>query len=69
MEHEKLTEIIIGCAMKVHRALGRGFLESVYQKALAHELRKTGLRVECEKMIRVTYDGEIVGDFSADIVG
>ena len=40
MEHEKLTERIIGCAMTVPRALGPGFLESVYQNALAHELRK-----------------------------
>lgn len=68
MEHEKLTEMIIGCAMKVHRTLGPGFLESVYQKALAHELRKAGLKVECEKPIRVIYDGENVGDFSADML-
>ena len=68
MEHEKLTETIIGCAMKVHRTLGPGFLESVYQNALAHELRKAGLRVECEKLIRVIYDGVMVGDFSADML-
>lgn len=67
MEHEKLTETIIGCAMKVHRTLGPGFLESVYQKALAHELRKASLTVECEKPIQVTYDGVVVGDFSADM--
>ena len=68
MEHEKLTEIIIGCAMKVHRTLGPGFLESVYQKALVHELRKTELYVECEKPIQVTYDGIVVGDFAADML-
>jgi len=68
MEHEQLTETIIGCAMKVHRTLGPGFLESVYQKALAHELRKASLRVECEKPIRVHYDGVVVGDFSADML-
>jgi GxxExxY protein len=68
MEHEKLTETIIGCAMKVHRALGPGFLESVYQNALAHELRKAGLHVECEKLIRVTYDNVMVGEFSADML-
>ena len=68
MEHENLTQTIIGCAMKVHSMLGPGFLESVYQKALAHELRKAGLKVECEKAITVHYDGVVVGDFSADML-
>ncbi len=52
--------------MKVHSVLGPGFLESVYAKALAHELRKTGVSVECEKLITVKYDGVVVGEFSAD---
>ena len=39
-----MTETIIGCAMKVHRTLGPGFLESVYEKALVHELGKAGRR-------------------------
>lgn len=68
MEDQELTEKIIGCAMKVHSALGPGFLESVYQNALAYELRKAGLRVECEKRIAVHYDGVVVGDFSADML-
>jgi GxxExxY protein len=68
MEHEELTRKIIGCAMTVHRVLGGGFLESVYQKALAHELRKAGLSLECEAKIQVKYDGVIVGDFSADML-
>jgi len=67
MEDQELTEEIIGCAMKVHSTLGPGFLESVYQKALAHELGKSGLKVECEKPIAVHYDGILVGDFSADM--
>jgi GxxExxY protein len=66
MEEQELTEKIIGCAMKVHSMLGPGFLESVYAKALAHELRKAGLKVECEKLITVKYDGVVVGEFSAD---
>ena len=66
MEEQDLTKRIIGCAMKVHSVLGPGFLESVYAKALAHELRKSGLKVECEKMITVNYEGVVVGDFSAD---
>lgn len=68
MQDQQLTEKIIGCAMKVHSTLGPGFLESVYQKALAHELRKAGLQVESEKAITVHYDGAPVGDFSADML-
>jgi GxxExxY protein len=66
MEEQELTEKIIGCAMRVHSALGPGFLESVYAKALEHELRKIGVKVECEKVITVKYDGVVVGEFSAD---
>ena len=68
MQYEDLTQRIIGCAMQVHRTLGPGFLESVYQNALAHELRKAGLKIECEKKIRVIYDGIVVGDFFADML-
>jgi len=68
MEDHNLTGKIIGCAMKVHSTLGPGFLESVYQKALAHELEKAGLLVECEKLITVRYDGLVVGEFSADML-
>lgn len=68
MEHAELTEEIIGAAMTVHRALGPGFLESVYQNALTHELRKQGLHVTCEEHIQVTYDTVVVGDFIADMV-
>jgi hypothetical protein len=66
MEDEGLTRIIIGCAMSVHGALGPGFLESVYQNALAHELSKAGLEVQ--RRIQVRYDGAVVGDFFADMM-
>ncbi|MFN2316366.1 MAG: GxxExxY protein [Gemmatimonadales bacterium] len=68
MEHEELTGRILGCAMTVHRTLGPGFLESVYQRALSHELQKAGLRVESETAIVVKYDGVEVGVFSADLL-
>ena len=68
MLHETLTQKIIGCAMKVHRTLGPGFLESVYQNALLHELRKAKLHAEAEKRIQVFYDEALVGDFHADIL-
>ena len=67
-EDHALTEKVIGCAMKVHRQLGPGFLESVYRNALAFELRRAGLEVEMDKHITVKYDHVIVGDFIADLV-
>jgi GxxExxY protein len=54
--------------MKVHRTLGPGFLESVYQNALLYELRKSGLVAEPQKCIQVFYDEIMVGDFLADIL-
>ncbi len=68
MKEEELTGKIIGCAMKVHRTLGSGFLESVYQNALVHELKKTGLEVACEVPLQVEYDGVVVGEFAADML-
>jgi GxxExxY protein len=68
MQHEKLTGEIINCAMIVHRTLGPGFLESVYQNSLAHELRKAGMIVECERKLNVFYDGVEVGYFSCDMM-
>ena len=59
---------VIGLAMKVHRALGPGFLESVYQKALLYELVKAGFKVESDKPIQVRYESVIVGDFKADLI-
>ena len=59
---------IIGLAMKVHSALGPGFLESVYQNALIWELRKAGIKAEAERPISVRYDGQIVGAFTADLL-
>jgi GxxExxY protein len=59
---------VIGLAMKVHSALGPGFLESVYQNALIWELRKSAFKVEAEKPITVQYDGQIVGAFTADLL-
>jgi GxxExxY protein len=59
---------VIGLAMKVHSTLGAGFLESVYHKALAHELNQAGMRFESEKPLNVFYDGVLVGEFAADLL-
>ncbi len=52
----KITETIIGCAIKVHSALGPGLLESAYQQCLFYELKKSGLKVEKEKALPVIYE-------------
>jgi GxxExxY protein len=59
---------IIGLAMKVHRALGPGFLESVYQKALLYELVKAGFKAESDKLLQVRYEDVVVGNFKADLI-
>jgi hypothetical protein len=50
--HWDVSGSILEAAVKVHKTLGRGFLEKVYAKAVAHELRKQGLRFEREKRLR-----------------
>jgi GxxExxY protein len=64
----ELTGAIIGAYYRVYNYLGYGFLESVYRRALAHELRKLGLRVDLEVAIDVWYDGILVGHFRADLL-
>ncbi len=66
--YDSITERIIGCAFQVGNKLGSGFMEKVYENALAHELRKAGLHVEQQLPIEVWYDGIIVGEYVADLV-
>lgn len=65
---EPLTERIIGCAFRVANALGHGFVEKVYENALAHEMRKCGLGAVQQRGIVVLYDDVIVGEFTADLL-
>jgi len=60
MDIEECATIIVDAAIKVHRSLGPGLLESTYQACLAYELRKRGLRVECEVGLPVVYDGQLI---------
>ena len=64
----RLTEKIIGCAYTVSNELGSGFLEKVYENALAHEIRKAGLQVDQQHPLQVIYDGVIVGEYIADLL-
>ena len=63
-----VTEKIIRCVYRVSNTLGAGFLEKVYENALAIELEQSGLRVQQQLPIRVLYKGQVVGDFAADLL-
>ena len=56
MTENEITEIIIGCAIKVHRSLGPGLLESAYEECLSYELNKTNLQMERQKAIPLIYE-------------
>jgi GxxExxY protein len=63
-----LSKRIIGCALAVLHALGTGFLEKVYENALMHELRKSGLAVSQQHPMVVRYDGIVVGEYAVDLL-
>ena len=67
LEHEALTERIIGAAIEVHKRLGPGFLESVYEKALIIELKKRGMAVQDQMEVIITHDGNEVGRHRLDL--
>ena len=66
--HAALTDQIIKAFYNVYNSLGYGFLEKVYENALAFELREMGLSVECQKPLNVSYRNQIVGEYFADLV-
>jgi GxxExxY protein len=68
MIKDELTYKIIGCAMKVHRTMGPGFQEVIYQRCLAIELERAGLSFAREQEQAVYYDGIQVGTRRADFV-
>jgi len=67
-KHTDITELIIKAFYKVYNTLGYGFLEKVYRNAMAIELRQLGLEVISESRILVYYDGEVVGEYFADLL-
>ena len=64
----EVTQKIIGCAFEVSNTLGIGFVEKVYENALVHLIRKSGLKVVQQYPIKVTFDGILVGEFVADLL-
>lgn len=67
-KHKKVTEKIIGVFYKVYRNLGYGFLEKVYENAMMVELRKEGVSAVAQSPIKVFYEGDVVGEYFADIL-
>ncbi len=63
-----LTEKIIGCAIEVHKQLGSGLLESLYEDALCIELSSAGLRFRRQVAIPVLYKGKAIGEHRLDLV-
>ena len=68
LAHNELTRAIIGAAMEVHSTLGPGFLESVYEEAMAIEFNLRKMPYERQKAIPVMYKGEKAKDFFCDFL-
>jgi GxxExxY protein len=64
----ELTSKIICSSYNVHNTLGAGFLEKVYENALCLELKSLGLSVEQQAPVKIIYQGQIVGDYFADLL-
>jgi len=67
-ERDPLTERIIGSAIKVHRKLGPGLLESAYETALAIQLARDGLKFDKQREVPLFYEGIRVGDYKPDFI-
>lgn len=66
--HGEISHEILGAFFRVHSTLGHGFLESVYRRALAQEIRRRGLEVATEVPFTIAFTGETVGEYRADLV-
>ena len=66
--YRDLSYQIMGAIFEVHKELGPGFLESVYEKALLLELKNRGMKVDVEKVFDLTYKGEKVGTHRLDLI-
>ena len=68
LEYGDLTEKIISCAIEVHKKLGPGFLESIYENAFVIELQKQNLQIERQREVIIKYDGLEVGRHRLDLI-
>ncbi len=68
LEHQALIGKIIAAAIDVHKKLGPGFVESIYENALVYELERRGLKVDQQVSVKVYYDDLLVGNHRLDLV-
>ncbi len=68
LKHKELSDKIIAAAYAVHKELGQGFVEKIYKSALEIELRENSIKCNSEVPLNVSYHGQIIGDYFADIV-
>lgn len=64
----QLSHLIIGIAIDIHKKLGPGFQEKIYEEALLKEIEKTGIGFEKQKVVRVDYDGQSLGHQRIDLL-
>jgi len=65
---QELSSRIINAAIKVHKTLGPGFLETIYERALCIELEKQGIAFESQKEVEISYEGVAVGTHRIDLI-
>ncbi len=69
MTENEISGVVVDASIRIHKILGPGLLESVYQRILAYELRKSGLDVQTEVPIPVKWDGHVIDEsFRADMI-
>ena len=66
--HADVTNSIVGCAIEVHRALGAGLLESIYEQALCHEMMIRGMRINRQVSVPLLYKGEPISVHRIDVI-
>ncbi len=65
---KELSYKIIGCAIQVHKALGSGYMEKLYERALLAELAESGLKAETQVPVQVHYKNILISDYKIDII-
>ena len=66
--YSDLTDRILACVHEVHKTLGYGFFEKVYENALVIVLEKAGFNIKQQAPVSIMFDGKVIGEYIADIL-